>query len=308
MTNNISLIIITRNRSEMLTRCLSSIVNQTRMPDEVIVVDNASDDATKKVSLSFKDELPIKYIYEKRIGIPYARNRGVAESRGTLLLMLDDDCEADKFWVERMALSHKKYPKAWAIQGRTFSLPLTKAYSLLAEYDRSIHFRNCAKKTLPLRSFFSKGFRNEVELLTCNTQNFSIKTSYLKKHKLSFDGNFYRGSDADFGRQIIQKNGLIIYCPSIRVAHWERSTLKEFLEQRWHIGRTTARIGDKWKTSSFVTNMPPRLKGLFYLCLFCKIFNQWYKAPILMVLLFLDRLYRLSGWFYEKRLLSLEKQ
>jgi len=290
----------------MLEHCLESLVKQTRMPNEVIVVDNSSTDNAKKVILSFRKKLPIRYIVEKQIGIPYARNKGIKSSHGTLLLMLDDDCEADKFWVERMEKAQKKYKKAWVIQGKTNSVPDTKPYSLLAEFNRSLSMRNYAKTIPPLSHFFSQNFKDEIRLLTCDTKNFSIKTSYFKEYKLSFDEHFYRGSDTDFGRQIVQKNGLIMFCPSIQVSHWERSTLLHFLEQRWHIGRTGARIADKWKRSIAI-KMSALNKFLAFL-LFCKTFNLWRNFPVLTAVLFLDKLYYLNGWFFEKRILSLQKQ
>ena len=338
MIEKISVVIITRNREKMLEDCLESIVKQTRLPDEVIVIDNASTDDTKKLVLSFKKILPLRYVLEKQIGIPYARNKGIQEASGTLLLMLDDDCEAGKFWVEKMEKAHKKYPKAWVIQGRTNSLPKERLYSPLAEFNRFLSLRNYAKtkisltgltkllsrvkkfKILPLRAnyiktlksslringFFNKDFREEIATFTCDTKNFSIKTSYLKKYKLLFDEHFYRGSDSDLGKQIVQKNGLIIFCPNILVFHWERPTLAEFLKQRWHIGRTAARISDKWKMPA-ARNINPPVKKLLTFLLFCKVFNQLHKLPILTSLLFLDRLYYLNGYFFEKRVLSLAK-
>jgi len=306
----ISVLIITRNRAKMLEGCLNSLVKQTRLPDEVIVVDNASTDNTKKVILSFKKKLPIRYVKEKQIGIPYARNRGIKEASATLILMLDDDCEADKYWVENMIKAHKKYPKAWVIQGRTYSLPPTKIYSLLAEFDRFIFVRNyTAKINLSLKSFFNADFKSELELSTCDTNNFSIKTSYLKKYNLSFDENFYRGEDIDFGIQIVQKKGIIMFSPTIKVHHWERSSLAQVLKQRWYIGRTNARIANKWKKPSFNTNTyTKRVRTLIALPFFCNVMNQWHNFPMLIVLLFLDNIYRLNGYFYEKRILSLERR
>ena len=308
MTEKTSVLIITRNRAKMLGNCLNSLLVQTRMPDEIIVVDNASTDNTKKVILSFKEKLRIRYVMENRVGIPYARNKGLQLATGSFLLMLDDDCEADKFWVERMEKAHQKYPNAWVILGRTFSLPKTRLYSLLAEFNRLLALKKFAKRKLPLRSFLSPDLREEMEVSNCDTKNFSIKTLYLKKYKLSFDEHFYRGSDTDLGKHILKKNGLMIFYPSATVGHWERSSLKKFLEQQWYIGRANARIGNKWKTPSFATNMPPRLKGTIDLLVFCKALNQWQNLPILMVLLYLDRLSRINGWFYEKMILSLEKR
>ena len=47
---SISVIIVTRNRAEWLKDTLSSLAKQSRQPDEVIVVDNASADHTKEVA------------------------------------------------------------------------------------------------------------------------------------------------------------------------------------------------------------------------------------------------------------------
>jgi len=310
MTEKISVVIITSNRAKMLASCLNSLVIQTRQPDEVVVVDNASTDNTKETILSFKKKLPIRYVAEKQIGMPYAQNRGIKEASGTLLLILDDDCEADKFWAERMENAHKKYPKAWVIQGRTYSLPKKKLYSLLAEFNRFISVQNYVKIKSPLKaqSFFSKNFRDEMEFSTCDGNNFSIKTLYLKKYKLSFDERFYRGLDTDLGRQIVSKDGLIIFCPQIQVGHYERSSLKEFLEQRWHIGRSAAKIADKWKAPSLTLKIMQGPKKLLSFILFCKMSNQLINLPILLVLFFLDKLYYLNGYFYERRLLFLAKQ
>lgn len=308
MIEKISVIIITRNRAKMLTGCLKSLVKQTRIPDEVVFVDNASSDNTKNVVLSFKDKLPIKYVLEKQIGVPYARNNGLRHSSGSLILVLDDDCEADRFWVENMVKAHNRHPKAWAIQGRTTSLPEKRLYSLIVEHNKFRALQRFAAKKIHLNNFFSKDFRDEIELSICDTKNLSIKTHYLKKYNLSFDNKFYRGSDVDLSRQILQKNGIIMFCPNVVVGHYERSTLTEFLKQRWHNGRGSARIADKWKTPPEIPKTLSIRASFFSLLPYCKAVNQLHKFPLLIVLLFLDRLYCLNGYFYEKRLLSLEKQ
>lgn len=309
MTEKISVIIITRNREKMLEGCLESLVKQTRLPDEVIVVDNASTDKTKKVIFSFKKKLPIKYFMEKKVGMPYAQNRGIREASGELLLFLDDDCEANKFWVERIKSAHEKYKNAWAIQGRTFSSSKKKLYCLLADLNRFISVQNHVKTKCPLslEKYFSNNFKDEIEFSTCDGNNFSIKTLYLKKYKLSLDESFYRGLDTDLGKQIISKNGSIIFCPQVQVDHWERDSLVEFLNQRWHTGRTAAKIANKWKAPSLKLKITQGPRKLLVLVLFCKTSNQLINLPILLILFFLDKLYYLNGYFYEKRLLFLEE-
>ncbi|EKD65564.1 MAG: glycosyltransferase [uncultured bacterium] len=315
MTDKISLVIITRNRAKMLEVCLESLTKQSILPDEIIVVDNASTDNTKEVIASYSSsdttpKLPIRYIYEKRIGMPYAQNRGIKEVSGDIMLFLDDDCVAEKHWTENMIKSHKKYPKAWAIQGRTYSITKNKTYGLLAEFNRFISVQKHAKTNHPLsmEKYFSKNFNEEIEFLTIDGNNFSLKRSYLKKYKLHLDEKFYRGLDTDLGKQIIEKNGSIVLFSNTCVFHQERSTLYDFLEQRWHTGRTTARIEKKWKFPSLKTNMIQFPKKTFYFFLFCKISSPWANLPLLLFIFLLDKLYYLNGYFYEKRLLSLSEQ
>ena len=80
----------------MLKSCLNSLVTQTKKSDEVIVVDNSSNDNTKNVVINFNKQLPIRYIFEPRIGIPIARNTGIKNAKYDIIAFIDDDCVADK--------------------------------------------------------------------------------------------------------------------------------------------------------------------------------------------------------------------
>ena len=70
----VSVVIATRNRAESLRDTLASLTRQSRQPDEVVIVDNASSDHTRDIALSFVDSLNLKYVYEATRGIPHARN------------------------------------------------------------------------------------------------------------------------------------------------------------------------------------------------------------------------------------------
>jgi len=101
---NISVVIVTLNRAMMLEDSLISLTRQTRMPDEVVVVDNGSTDNTREIAENFKSRLNIKYVLEKRKGIPIARNTGVKNSTGEVIVFTDDDCMADKEWLHYLEL------------------------------------------------------------------------------------------------------------------------------------------------------------------------------------------------------------
>jgi len=88
---NISVVIPTFNRKHVLGRAIKSVGNQTRPPDEIIVVDDGSTDGTRNWLLN---SFPlVKYIYQDNKGVSSARNRGVKASKGSWVSFLDSDDE-----------------------------------------------------------------------------------------------------------------------------------------------------------------------------------------------------------------------
>ena len=87
----ISVIIPTFNRRYVLHRAIESVVNQTRPPIEIIVVDDGSTDGTRDWLVN---TFPlVKYIYQDNKGVSSARNRGIEVSKGSWVSFLDSDDE-----------------------------------------------------------------------------------------------------------------------------------------------------------------------------------------------------------------------
>ncbi len=114
---SVSVVIATCNRASWLQDTLLSLTAQTRPPDEVVVVDNGSEDTTKEVISSFGDRLNIKYIYEAVRGIPYARNRGIRNASGDIIAFIDDDCIADENWLKYIEIPFIRDPNVGAVGG-----------------------------------------------------------------------------------------------------------------------------------------------------------------------------------------------
>ena len=93
----VSIVIPTRNREMMLGRALQSVVGQTHRPLEVIVVDDASTDATGETVKAFAaahPDLGVCYVrHEDREGGARARNAGIARATADFVAFLDDDDE-----------------------------------------------------------------------------------------------------------------------------------------------------------------------------------------------------------------------
>jgi glycosyltransferase involved in cell wall biosynthesis len=89
----ISVIIPTRNRSELLKETLNGLCDQTAYDHlrEVIVVDDGSVDSTLEVVKEFNRRLPLLYLHQMPSGVSVARNRGMRMASAPVLLFLDDD-------------------------------------------------------------------------------------------------------------------------------------------------------------------------------------------------------------------------
>ncbi len=101
---DISVIIGTYNRADILRECLQSLEKQSVTPDryEVLVIDNNSPDHTSEVAEDFARRNPhFQAFLETQVGHTYTRNRGIEESQADWLLFLDDDLLAPENLIEK---------------------------------------------------------------------------------------------------------------------------------------------------------------------------------------------------------------
>ena len=106
MENNdlISIIIPCYNDWQYIEQSVLSALNQTYKNIEVILVDDGSDSATKSVLKKIEPNIT-KLITQENQGVCVARNIGIEEAKGDLILILDSD---DYFEPEFLAMAHSK--------------------------------------------------------------------------------------------------------------------------------------------------------------------------------------------------------
>lgn len=134
----ISVVVPVRNGEAMIGDCISSILACEYPPDrrEVLVVDNASTDATAEVIARH----PVRLLSEPRQGVSFARNRGIAESRGEILAFIDGDCLADPAWLHELTRPFED-PGVGCVAGELRHLPGNtvaerQAARMLGEWQR----------------------------------------------------------------------------------------------------------------------------------------------------------------------------
>jgi len=100
--SKISIIIPTKNRFQDIIKCIESILIQTLLPDEIVIVDS-SDTEELKSNLDdlFHDKIAFKYIHAP-LSLTQARNVGIKESTGDIIIFLDDDVILDKEYIKEI--------------------------------------------------------------------------------------------------------------------------------------------------------------------------------------------------------------
>jgi GT2 family glycosyltransferase len=119
---DISVVITTYNRSDLLSRALDSVLCQETGPVrfEVIVVDNNSKDDTRRTveSLITSSNVPLKYIFEGRQGISQGRNAGIRNASAPIIAFTDDDVRVGPDWVASIRRAFDEHPEADFIGGK----------------------------------------------------------------------------------------------------------------------------------------------------------------------------------------------
>lgn len=90
----VSAIITTFNYAPFIAEALESVLSQSRVPDEIVVVDDGSTDGTREIVASYADR-GVRYVYQENAGAGASRNRGLLETSGELVAFLD----ADDTWL-----------------------------------------------------------------------------------------------------------------------------------------------------------------------------------------------------------------
>lgn len=107
---NITVILCTYNRAEMLVKTLDNLA-ASALPQpiswEVLVVDNNSSDRTHAVVDEFCSRYPgrFRYLFEPQQGLAHARNSGIREAQSEILAFTDDDVTLEPTWLQNLTAS-----------------------------------------------------------------------------------------------------------------------------------------------------------------------------------------------------------
>lgn len=230
----ISAIICTHNRADYLGAAIDSLLGQTYGAYEIIVVDNASTDATQRVVEARQPHPKLTYVYESTLGLSAARNRGAAVAQGEILAYLDDDAEASPQWLAALAEVFVAHPQA-AIAGGYVSLlwPPGKTAPrwlspALAEYLGAYDL-SATVQPITQPSHTPRGL------------NYAVRKDFLQgvggfDPQLGRVGkNLLSNEELHLTQQALQGGYEVLYVPNAKAAH---NVSPERLHRRWFLRRS----------------------------------------------------------------------
>ena len=235
----VSLIITTYNRPDALMLVLQSIENQTKLPEQVIIADDGSDDNTKKLITNYQEYSSLNIIHswqeDKGFRLAKSRNKAIAISNFEYIVLVDGDVILHpKFIQDHLDNAEPGY----FVQGSR--VLLTQNGTRQALNNSRYNF-----------SFLSKGIRNRknaihsiyLSKLLSKKKNYlkGIKTcnmSFYKEDCLNVNGfnNDFEGwgrEDSEFAVRLLN-NGIDrknVRFNMIQFHLWHKQTAKDLLRQ-----------------------------------------------------------------------------
>ncbi|MDR2972698.1 MAG: glycosyltransferase family 2 protein [Bacteroidales bacterium] len=231
----ITIIICTYNREKYIYNVLKNLAQNDFPPNlyEIVLINNNSTDKTEAQCMAFQHDYPqvvFRYFIEIKQGLSFARNRGIKEAKGEMLVFLDDDSFVNSNYLNNLDNYLKEYPD-------------------MAAFGGEISPRFETGKTPPWLSKWSYSWvsaislGNTVTLFTGNKYpigaNMGFKKEYFEKYGFFNTAlgrskkNLMGGEEKDiFNRcdRIIEK---IYYLPLLKVEHVipENRTTKEYIKK-----------------------------------------------------------------------------
>jgi len=122
MTIDVSVVLCTYNRCDLLAGAIASLLDQDTddVAYEVLVVDNNSTDRTRELVESFVDgdHAPVRYLFEPQQGLSFARNAGIHAARGSIVAFTDDDVRVSRTWVRDVKRAFDVNPDVDCVGGK----------------------------------------------------------------------------------------------------------------------------------------------------------------------------------------------
>jgi len=214
-----SIVVATSSRYRLLEGLLKSLQDQTFRNFEVILVCINIDKKMRELSLKYGAKL----LKDEGKGRCYARNLGIKEAEGTIVIFLDDDVALEKDWLELIVKNFNLNPRLGGAGGNPITVKDGKVSSHLTIYE--IIYDLMINKAAGLAGWQawqgkSRFYKAKVDILSGS--NMAFRRDVLLQIG-GFDENFYGpslGEDVDLCLRVIKEGYYLILDPKAKAYHY----------------------------------------------------------------------------------------
>jgi len=229
----VSFVIPTYARPERLRECLAALARQTMAADtfEIVVVDDGSPQPVVSPEGTTPAGPTIRIIRQQNAGPSAARNRGVAEARGELIALTDDDCLPTPTWLESLVAAHRKCPDS-LVGGITFNGLTNDVFATTSQMIVDLVYEH---------------FNRDHEAAYFLTSNNMLCSRSAYSALGGFDTSFPRAGaeDRDFCDRWRASGRPLRLVPAATIEHCHSQTLRQFLGLHYRYGRGAYRYQAK---------------------------------------------------------------
>jgi GT2 family glycosyltransferase len=203
--------------------CLDSIIIQTRLPKEVIIVDDSDSDKIENLIERRENEFKEKEIHliyiknKKEKSLTMARNIGVEIAMGDIILFLDDDVILDKNYIKEILNVYEKNPNALGVQGFIEGLKTGNIFIFM--FNKLFYLGFNEKNRCRVLPSFNNTYAFFVDkIIECEWLS-GANQSYKKEifEEFKYDDNLKRysfGEDLDISYRIFKKYSSSLFMTS----------------------------------------------------------------------------------------------
>ena len=269
----VSIVIPTYNRMNDVDKCIDSIITQTTLPKEILIVDDSDNDEIENLIEHRKDkfkgkDILLRYIKnEREKSLTIARNIGIENSAGDIILFLDSDVILDRGYIKKILKVYKEKPQAMGVQGLIQNDKKEKGMilKLAAIFARSFYIHLDEKNKFRLLPSLGTSWPSFVdEIINCewlSGANQSYRREILEEFR--WDENlkkYSEGEDLDLPYRIFKK-----YPHSLFLTPYAKLIHNASQEGR-HLKREVIYMGEIYMLYLFYKNIDQKLKNkLIYL-------------------------------------------
>lgn len=231
----VSVVIPTYNRAGTLRRCLDALERQSILPQEfeVVVVDDGSTDDTAAVAAAPRP-FHVTYLRQTNAGPGAARNAGLLQAQGEIVLFIGDDIIADPRLLEAHLLAHAtRTAPGTAVLGH-IDWPRDRPATAVMDYVTGPASLQFAYALIPTRP--------SLDFRFFYTSNVSLERRFLAdaaEDGVLFDPDFTAAAfeDAEFALRLAARGLEIVYEPDAGAVHDHWMDLESFARRELAAGR-----------------------------------------------------------------------